>query len=153
MSELFSSSNRGEAVSNHQPGHVEDAAQGVGDLRCVRRALRKTQAEMAQLLSVSTRAVQSYEQGWRPVPPHVRKTALFLLCVSRRHKGKAVPCWQIRQCSETDRAQCSAYQLGEGEFCWLVTGDTCPGAEAASWEEKSARCGSCPVLVERLRAK
>ncbi len=124
----------------------------VDDLRSIRQALGKTQSEMAGLLSVSTRAVQSYEQGWRPVPPHVRKMAIFLLCVSRRHKGKVVPCWQIRKCSKRDRAACPAHQLGEGELCWLVTGDACPLAESASSEDKAERCAKCPVLMERLRA-
>jgi DNA-binding XRE family transcriptional regulator len=132
-----------------EPSGDEDLR--LDDLRSIRRALGKTQAEMARLLSASTRAIQSYEQGWRPVPPHVRKMALFLLCVSRRHKGRVVPCWQIRQCSAEDRARCPAYQLGEGELCWLVTGDACPIRESASAEEKADLCAQCPVLIERLR--
>lgn len=137
------------AEEHLEPSGDEDLRPG--DLRGIRRALGKTQAEMARLLSVSTRAIQSYEQGWRPVPPHVRKMAAFLLCVSRRHKGRMVPCWQIRQCSAEDRAECPAYRLGEGELCWLVTGDACPMIEGASAEEKAVRCAQCPVLMERLR--
>ena len=133
------------------PGLPGGKSPPAGDLSSIRRALGKTQAEMAVLLSVSVRAIQSYEQGWRPVPPHVRKMALFLLCVSRRHGGKVVPCWRIRRCSTEDRADCPAYQLGEGELCWLVTGDACPLAKSTSPEEKAARCAKCPVLIERLR--
>jgi DNA-binding XRE family transcriptional regulator len=134
--------------------HSEPAREGearADDLRGIRQALGKTQGEMARLLSVSTRAIQSYEQGWRPVPAHVRKMALFLLCVNRRHKGRVVPCWQIRKCSPRDRAACPAYQLREGELCWLVTGDACPLADSLSSEEKAERCATCPVLMERLR--
>jgi len=138
------------AADNQQS--TDDGEMRVDDLRSIRQALGKTQSEMAGLLSVSTRAVQSYEQGWRPVPPHVRKMAIFLLCVSRRHRGKVVPCWQIRKCSRQARAACPAHQMGEGELCWLVTGDACPLAESASPEEKADRCARCPVLMERLRA-
>jgi len=139
-------------VAGNRSESTDDGDVRVDDLRSIRQALGKTQSEMAGLLSVSTRAVQSYEQGWRPVPPHVRKMAIFLLCVSRRHKGKVVPCWQIRKCSKRDRAACPAHQLGEGELCWLVTGDACPLAESASSEDKAERCAKCPVLMERLRA-
>ena len=139
-------------MANEHSQPVGDEGLRIGDLRSIRQALGKTQAEMAQLLSVSARAIQSYEQGWRPMPPHVRKMALFLLCVSRRHKGKLVPCWRIRKCSRRDRAGCPAYLLGEGELCWLVTGDACPQAEGVSSEEKMERCARCPVLIERLRS-
>ncbi len=140
-----------EDVTGNDPEPTDDGELQVGDLRSIRQALDKTQGEMAALLSISTRAVQSYEQGWRPVPPHVRKMAAFLLCVSRRHKGRVVPCWQIRKCSRRERAACPAHQLGEGELCWLVTGDACPLDKEISAEEKAERCANCPVLMERLR--
>ena len=38
-----------------------------------RAKLGKTQKEFGKLLNVSTKAVQSYEQGWRPVPLHVER--------------------------------------------------------------------------------
>jgi len=138
-------------LAREHPETPEDREVRPDDLRSIREALGKTQGGMAQLLSVSTRAIQSYEQGWRPVPAHVRKMAVFLLCVSRRHKGKVVPCWRIRKCSRRDRAGCPAYQFREGELCWLVTGDACPMADSVSPEEKADRCAHCPVLMERLR--
>jgi len=140
-------------VTSDQSELAEGRGLALGDLRSIRRALGKTQAEMARLLSVSTRAVQSYEQGWRPVPPRVRRMALFLLYVSRRRDGKAAPCWQVRRCSARDRACCAAYELGEGEFCWLVAGDRCPAAESALCGDRNARQVNCPVLAERLRVK
>ncbi|MDH4317770.1 MAG: helix-turn-helix domain-containing protein, partial [Desulfobulbaceae bacterium] len=36
-----------------------------------RAKLGKTQKELAELLGISLKAVQSYEQGWRSVPLHV----------------------------------------------------------------------------------
>jgi DNA-binding XRE family transcriptional regulator len=135
-------------VSNDPPELPADCEVRPDDLHGIRRALGKTQEQMAQLLGVSTRAVQSYEQGWRPVPPHVQKMAVFLLCASRR-KGRAEPCWRIRRCSPATRAGCPAHQLKEGELCWLVIGDACPAFAALSGKEQAAHC---PVLAERLRA-
>jgi putative transcriptional regulator len=146
------SGERGCHLSGENPEPVQDAEVRPDDLRGIREALGKTQEEMARLLSISTRAVQSYEQGWRPVPSHVRKMAIFLLCVSRRRKGRVAPCWRIRRCPRRMRATCAAYQLGEGELCWLVTGDACPLAGPGSADEKAERCARCPVLAERLRA-
>ncbi|MDH3720234.1 MAG: helix-turn-helix domain-containing protein, partial [Desulfobacteraceae bacterium] len=38
-----------------------------------RKKLSKTQKQMASLLGVSIKAIHSYEQGWRSVPPHVER--------------------------------------------------------------------------------
>ena len=56
-------------------GKAGRAVEAVCNLRTIREALNKTQHEMAALLGVSARAIQSYEQGWRPFPPHVQKMA------------------------------------------------------------------------------
>ena len=34
----------------------------------MRHYLKKSQNELARLLGISTRAVQSYEEGWRNIP-------------------------------------------------------------------------------------
>ena len=44
----------------------------------LRAKLGKTQAQMAQLLGVSLKAVHSYEQGWRSVPAAVERQMYFL---------------------------------------------------------------------------
>jgi DNA-binding XRE family transcriptional regulator len=45
----------------------------------IRHYLDKTQSELAGLLCVSTKAIQSFEQGWRPISATthagIRKTA------------------------------------------------------------------------------
>ncbi len=38
-----------------------------------RARLAKTQKELSELLGVSLKAVQSYEQGWRSVPVHIER--------------------------------------------------------------------------------
>ena len=45
----------------------------------IRHHLGKTQRQMAQLLGTSPKAIQSFEQGWRNVPVHIERQALFLM--------------------------------------------------------------------------
>ena len=42
----------------------------------IRRHLKKTQKELARLLCVSPKAVQSFEQGWRKIPANVERQLL-----------------------------------------------------------------------------
>ena len=44
-----------------------------------RKKLKKTQRQMAQLLGTSIKAVHSYEQDWRSIPPHVERQMFFLI--------------------------------------------------------------------------
>ena len=39
----------------------------------IRNQLGKTQMQMAQLLGVSLKAIQSFEQGWREIPVHAER--------------------------------------------------------------------------------
>jgi DNA-binding XRE family transcriptional regulator len=43
------------------------------EFKSYRSKLSKTQKQMAQLLGTSLKAVHSYEQGWRSVPPAVER--------------------------------------------------------------------------------
>lgn len=45
----------------------------------IRAHLKKTQREMAALLGISLKAVESYEQGWRRIPANIERIAYFLL--------------------------------------------------------------------------
>jgi transcriptional regulator with XRE-family HTH domain len=117
------------------------------NLREVRKALGKSQSKLAALLGASTRAVQSYEQGWRPTPNHVQKMAGLLLALNaRRQLGRPSPCWKTRRCPRDVRATCPAYQLQAGELCWLLTGNSCRQVKEPSWEPKLAKCRECPVM-------
>jgi DNA-binding XRE family transcriptional regulator len=42
-----------------------------------RKKLNKTQKQMAQLLGTSIKAIHSYEQGWRTVPPSCGAANVF----------------------------------------------------------------------------
>jgi transcriptional regulator with XRE-family HTH domain len=49
------------------------------EFKRLRKKLGKNQRQMAQLLAVSLKAVHSYEQGWRTVPPAVARQVYFLV--------------------------------------------------------------------------
>ncbi len=121
------------------------------DLRSIREELGTSQSELANLLSISARAIQSYEQGWRPTPPYVQKLAGVLLLVKKRkERGKLIPCWKVRNCDRSLRATCSAYQTRAGDLCWLVTGSDIEGRKMESWEAKLAKCRKCDVMKQWL---
>ena len=56
----------------------------------VRTELGVSQSGLAALLGCSVRAVQSYEQGWRKPPDHVRRSLLLLLVARRRGRFSIV---------------------------------------------------------------
>jgi DNA-binding transcriptional regulator YiaG len=111
-----------------------------------RKALGKTQKEMAVLLGVSMRAVHSYEQGWRKVPSHVERQVYFLLSQKSDAFRQLGPCWEIRGCDLKTRSQCPAWEFDAGKLCWLINGTFCEGAEQQDWEQKMKICRKCPVL-------
>jgi len=57
-----------------------------------RKKLSKTQKQMASLLGVSIKAIHSYEQGWRSVPPHVERQMFFLMARKRSVPNPARRC-------------------------------------------------------------
>jgi len=139
-------------LTDPKPGGEGRGVPAFGDLRAIRHLMGKSQSQMARLMGVSTRAVQSYEQGWRGAPPTVQKHAMLLLYLHRRRAGTpARPCWEVCQCGEAERRECPAYLLGEGQLCWLATGNRLPGMKGrATWAAKAARCRECPAMAERL---
>ncbi|MFC1988138.1 helix-turn-helix domain-containing protein [Chloroflexota bacterium] len=74
----------------------------------IRRFLRKTQEELARLLCVSPRAIQSFEQGWRNIPASAERQLLFLLSFKRSSEENTGPCWDIRSCPAEWRENCTA---------------------------------------------
>jgi DNA-binding XRE family transcriptional regulator len=123
----------------------------------LRRALGKSQRELSELLGVSSKAVESYEQGWRRVPAHVERVLYYLLFkLGEDGPDKAEPCWKARKCPESRRKACVAYLAKEGSFCWFFTGRLCAAAKAEGGAPaKAARgglggCYACPVFSRRL---
>jgi DNA-binding transcriptional regulator YiaG len=119
------------------------------EFRVLRKKLRKTQKQMAQLLGVSLKAVHSYEQGWRAVPPAVERHVLFLMSLTGPAEPMP-PCWDVKNCLPEQRAKCPASELNCGDRCWMVNGTISGGADQGSWENKMEACRACPVFRARI---
>lgn len=117
-----------------------------GDLAQCRNHLGKTQVELARLLGVSPKAVQSFEQGWRTIPAHIERQLLFLLYLKRRPLEGVAPCWEQRSCPSEIREGCIAWQVHAGDLCWFISGTMCEGEFQGSWEEKMRHCRECGVF-------
>jgi hypothetical protein len=112
----------------------------------VRRHLGKTQAQIANLLGVSPKAVQSFEQGWRYIPTHVERQMLFLVFL-RSSKGKGyISCWSIRKCPVKVRRHCPAWEFKVGHICWFINGTICQGVMQQNWQKKMKLCRQCEVF-------
>lgn len=111
----------------------------------IRRYLGKTQAEMAQLLGTSVKAVQSFEQGWRKIPPHAERQSLFFL--SKKTAGQRGPCWEAMKCPEERKLRCPAWEFQAGDLCWFISGTLCQGVANKTWAEKMQRCWECGFFV------
>jgi DNA-binding XRE family transcriptional regulator len=112
----------------------------------IRRQLGKTQAQMAQLLGTSLKAIQSFEQGWRRVPVHIERQVLFLLAMRKTHDREHEPCWVIERCPGETRRKCPAWEFQSGRLCWFINGTICHGEVQGSWREKMETCRKCMVF-------
>ena len=111
----------------------------------LRKKLNKTQAQMAQLLGTSVKAIHSYEQGWRRVPAHAERQ-LFFLVASKGDSGRQKPCWVTRKYPPEQKKQCPAWEFRAGKFCWFINGTICDGVVQRDWHEKMKMCRSCEVF-------
>lgn len=121
----------------------------------LRASLGKSQRELAELLGLSLKAVESYEQGWRNVPSHVERLLYFLLFKLNEDDFEAEdPCWTSKNCPDDRRAKCVAYVAKEGRFCWFFTGRLCATAKDAvsgsADEGGDSGCYTCEVFSKML---
>jgi len=116
----------------------------------IRNYLGKSQSQLAKLLCVSTKAVQSWEQGWRNVPPGIERQLLLLLSLKKQSVKKAKPCWNIKNCPDVWRKNCSTWELKSGHLCWFINGTFCEGTLENNWAKKIKKCRDCDVLKLRL---
>lgn len=124
---------------------VEGGRMSGGEFARLRASLGKSQRELAELLGLSLKAVESYEQGWRNVPAHVERLLYFLLFKLNEDDIAAEdPCWESKACPEAARSKCVAFVAKEGRFCWFFTGRLCakPGAGGG--------CYTCDVFTKML---
>ncbi len=111
----------------------------------LRKQLKKTQAQMAQLLGTSIKAIHSYEQGWRRVPAHAERQLYFLVALKGGLQGQG-PCWVIKECPSEQKKQCPAWEFQAGTLCWFINGTICDGVVQKGWQEKIEICRSCEVF-------
>ncbi|MCL2457264.1 MAG: helix-turn-helix transcriptional regulator [Desulfobulbus sp.] len=112
----------------------------------LRVKLGKTQKALAELLGVSLKAVQSYEQGWRSIPFHVERQ-LYFLAANQQNSGQPSrkDCWAIKRC--VHKKECSAWEFQAGRCCWFHGSTRGAGAIAKDWKEKMTICRKCEVLA------
>ncbi|MCL4417752.1 MAG: helix-turn-helix domain-containing protein [Actinobacteria bacterium] len=116
----------------------------------IRHYLGKSQKQLAQLLCISTKAIQSFEQGWRKISASTERQLLFLLSLKKQMDDSTEPCWKIKDCPIEWRQNCSAWEFKAGNFCWFINGTFCQGRSEESWEKKIKICRDCKVLQSRL---
>ena len=120
------------------------------EFKSFRQRMSKTQKQMGQLLGISLKAVHSYEQSWRSIPPYVERQMFFLLSrVEGNQKGQK-SCWVIKNCPPLIKKQCPAWEFKAGKLCWLINGTICCGDACKDWAEKMKCCRSCEVLMPLL---
>ncbi len=116
-----------------------------GEFQFIRQTLLKTQNQMSQLLGVSSKAVQSFEQGWRKIPSYVERQLLFLLSMKTRERVS--PCWDVRRCPPQMRETCPVWEFKSGHLCWFINGTICQGKPRGSWSQKMIVCRKCQVFT------
>ncbi|MBW1750514.1 MAG: helix-turn-helix domain-containing protein [Deltaproteobacteria bacterium] len=115
-----------------------------------RKKLKKTQKLLAELLGVSLKAVQSYEQGWRTVPLHVERQVYFLLVNTRKNKPvKRKDCWNLKKCA--CKKTCPAWEFQAGHLCWFLNGTQCECTENKNLKNKMEICRKCDILSSLLK--
>ena len=117
----------------------------------IRAYLVKTQKQMAQLMGTSVKAIESFEQGWRNITPHIERQMYFLLSQKTiMEGGGSVDCWETRQCPEHKRQKCPAWEFRCGQLCWFINGTICNGEVQENWQKKMIRCQKCEVFQNIL---
>ncbi|MFC1529668.1 helix-turn-helix domain-containing protein [Gemmatimonadota bacterium] len=121
------------------------------NLKAIRKSLTLSQSELAGLIGVSERTIQSCEQGWRNPGQAVEKSALLLL-MARRHGAdlEKYRCWDSINCTDEERANCLVHQSHQGHVCWLLSGNLCRGHHLRTWDDKKEACFECPFFLELL---
>lgn len=117
----------------------------------IRKKLKKTQKDMSELLGISLKTVQSYEQGFRNIPANIERILYFLLFKLNMHKlDLNQVCWKKTKCPENIRNNCIAWLAQEGFFCWFLTGKTCLGRKLLDQNDFQS-CFECSFFSDKLR--
>ena len=121
------------------------------EFQAMRQSLRKTQKQMAELLSTSLKAIQSFEQGWRKVPGHIERHLLYLVAMKKGAGDHPISCWDITECPSSTRETCPAWEFHSGHLCWFINGTICRGRVQKSWTQKMKLCHKCEVFNSMIK--
>ena len=125
--------------------------ESLANVGAVRREFGFSQSQLAALLGMSIRAVQSYEQGWRRPSANVQRLLLMLLIAQRRGRAfSKYVCWKAQKCPPERRERCMAYYSRQGHLCWFLTGTFCAGQRTRSWLAKWRLCSRCGFMATLL---
>ena len=117
----------------------------------IRHVLSRTQNQLARLLCVSPKAIQSFEQGWRRIPTYIEREILLLLSLKKMSSDKIIkPCWEIKNCPSEWREKCFLWELKAVYFCWFITGTFCQGRLQENWKKKHELCQECEVYQSMI---
>jgi hypothetical protein len=116
------------------------------EFKTFRKRMDKTQKEMAQLLGTSLKAIHSYEQGWRTIPPAVERQMFFLLSRKLKSPNGNKPCWKVKNCAPEQKKKCPAWEFKSGTLCWFINGTICDGKTRSNWKAKMKICRTCDVF-------
>ncbi|MFC1906036.1 helix-turn-helix domain-containing protein [Chloroflexota bacterium] len=117
----------------------------------IRLYIDKTQEQLAESLDVSLRTIQSYEKGRRNIPSKVERLMLLFLVTSNQLDKSTPPCWNVKNCPNKWREECTVWELQSSYFCWFINGTCCEGQVQASWEDKMRICRECDVYTEMFQ--
>ncbi len=116
----------------------------------IRKKLKRTQSSMAELLGVSKKTIESYEQGLRNIPDNMSRITYYLLFKLNMDKlDESELCWNKNNCPLPIRGKCIAWTAKEGFFCWFLNLKTCllkqkaPGGECET-------CFDCEFFKNNL---
>ena len=112
----------------------------------IRHTLGKSQSQLALILCISLKTIQSFEQGLRHIPTYIERQMLLLLSLKRMSSNAAItPCWEIKNCPDEWRENCIVWELKARHFCWFINGTFCQGRMQESWTKKNELCRECEV--------
>ncbi|MBT3364034.1 MAG: helix-turn-helix domain-containing protein [Chloroflexi bacterium] len=114
----------------------------------IRNVLGKTQEQLSQLLCVSVKAVQSYEQGWRTIPSNAERQMMLFLAFKNRDNMSLEPCWEIKDCPDEWRSNCIVWELKIRHLCWFINGTFCQGKIQSNWNSKIKICRDCDIYKQ-----
>lgn len=112
----------------------------------IRHYLGKSQSQLALILCVSPKSIQSFEQGLRHIPIYIERQILLFLSLKSFSSDEIItPCWEIKNCPNEWRENCIVWELKAMHFCWFINGTFCQGQIQEDWKKKIQLCRECEV--------